>query len=45
MNFTISEAKRLLQNVYLELIKDIMEGKKLPTAEEKAAEIIEKLDT
>lgn len=36
--------KRLLMATYLELINDAMQGKKLPTAEEKAAEFMEKLD-
>jgi hypothetical protein len=37
-------AKRLLMETYLELVNDAMQGKKLPTAEEKAVEFIEKLD-
>ena len=37
-------AKKLLMETYLELINDVMQGKELPTAEEKAAEFMEKLD-
>ena len=44
MGFNLSNANRLLMETYLELINDAMQGKKLPTAEEKAAEFMEKLD-
>ena len=37
-------ASRLLKDLYLELINDILQGKELPTAEELALETIEKLD-
>lgn len=44
MGFDLSNANKLLMEVYLELINDVLQGKKLPTAEEKAAEFMEKLD-
>ena len=43
MNFSF--ASRLLKELYLELVNDILQGKELPTAEEKAAEFMEKLNS
>ena len=40
----LSFAYRLLKNIYLELVDDIIKGKDLPTAEEKAMEFMEKLN-
>lgn len=41
---TLNSAYELLKKTYLELVKDIIQGQELPTAEEKAAEIITQLE-
>ena len=40
----LTEANFLLKKIYLELVEDALQGKELPTAEEKAEEFITQLE-
>ena len=39
----LTEADRILKSIYLQMVKDILNDKPLPTAEEIAIETIEKV--
>ena len=42
--YYLNEIKFLLKKIYLELTEDILQGKELPTAEEKAEKFITQLE-